>query len=432
MMRNAFAVCTLLAAANQFAHAQSYWTSQIGRWHVPTNWDTGEAPTEMDIAIISNGGTAIFNSDPADVGAAIFGFDNGGQSNDGTLIQHGSTLNFTGQGYALFGRDANTSGNLVLDENATLTCRVSLEFGWMGSSLATISESSFVEARVINVAGRRHNPNRTFSSTASVEITGPGTVVRTTDSGDSPGVEGFLIGAGGSGQVTIRNGALVETTNALLLSTTAQGSSLTIEGPFTHMRVAGAYFDAGRDITLPDDHPPVGEAVLTLRNRGTLDFSQTSRNAMFTTHSRIQGSGNIIGNSSLFEGAVIDPGEGDQYGLLNFEGQLDMSSTGGALHFDLGSAGSFDQISVSELIAGGVLEVSIADDFIAQLGQSFDIISADSITGTFTLFELPQLEGPLYFEADVHARGVTLNVVPTPATAFLLGAPLLMRTRRRK
>lgn len=422
-------IAVSLAGTCSLAHAQSYWTTQMGFWHVPTNWDTGTPPTESDTAIIANGGTS-FVQHEINIGAGIFGLNDGGQFNDGTLIlNRNAKMNFGGLGIALFGRDQGTSGNLVMEDGTTLTCRSTLQWGLQGNTSSQIKDGSLIEADSIFIAGTRNAPNRTFTSHATIDISGRDTLVRTTPSGN-PNSSNFVIGAGGSAQVTVRNGGRIETTNGLLLSSTSQGSNLIIEGPNSAVQVSGTYFDTGRDITLPDDHTPVGDAVLTLRNGGTLDASQTSRAMIFATHTRIEGAGTIMGDGSLYEGATIDAGESDSFGNLTFTDQLD-TSFGGTLHFDIGSINDFDQLTVNDLIAGGTIEVSIADSFIAEFGQSFDIINTDTLSGDFDLIELPELQGSLYFDAEIYAEGITLHVVPTPATLLAIGMPMLMRLRRR-
>jgi hypothetical protein len=247
----------------------------------------------------------------------------------------------------------------------------------------------------------------------------------------------MVIGAGGSAQVTIRDGARIETTDALLLSTTSEGSNLIIEGPDSSLQVSGGFFDTGRDITLPDDHPPVGDAVLTLRNGGTLDASNTSRAMVLFSQTRIEGTGTLMGDAYFYQGSTIDPGEHNEYGHLSFTHQLDSvldfnsNITGGTFHFDIGSINDFDQLTVHDLIAGGTLEVGIADDFVAQFGQSFDIITADFISGDFDLIALPELQGSLSFEIEIHTQGVTLHVVPAPSSLIAIALPMLVLNRRR-
>lgn len=423
------AIAVSLAGTYSIAHAQSYWTTQTGFWHVPTNWDTGTTPNESDTAIIANGGTS-FVQHEINIGAGIFGLDDGGQFNDGTLIlNRNANMNFGGLGIALFGRYQATSGNLVMEDGTTLTCRSTLQWGLQGNTNSQIKDGSLIEAGTIFIAGTRNAPNRTFTSHATIDISGRDTLVRTAPP-VHPNSSNFVIGAGGSAHVTLRYGARIETSNALLLSTTQQGSALTIDGYNTVMSVSGQYFDTGRDITLPDDHPPVGDAVLTLRDGGTLDGSQTTRAMIFGSHTRIEGNGTIMGDGSLYEGATIDAGESDTFGHLTFTDQLD-TSFGGTLHFDIGSINDFDQLTVHDLIAGGTLEVGVAEDFVAQFGQSFDIITADFISGDFDLITLPELQGALSFEAEIHTQGVTLRVVPAPSSLIAIALPMLALNRRR-
>ena len=427
MMKHTLIACAAVVASHQHTLA-SDWIGGIGDWANPDNWSGNQLPGLIETVIISNNGTAVINGIDFTVGAGLFGQSAIGDGTDGGLAMYGGSLRFEDFGIALFGRDQGTTGSLTLSDGASLYTQTSLELGWMGNANAVIDGGSTVETELLRIGGRRDEPGRTFTSVATVDIAGHGTIVSTTNSIDQ---DGLVIGAGGSANVTVREGALVDVTNGLLLSTTAAGSSLTIDGQDSIVRVDGTYFDTGRDVSLPNDHPEVGDARLTLRDGGTLDFSQTSRNAIFASHTRIEGTGTIMGNASLFEGAVIDAGENQTYGHIEFIGQLDNSIAGGTLHFDIGSTQDFDRLSFSELIAGGTLEVSIAEDFVAAFGQSFDIITADMLTGDFDLVELPELQGSLYFEANIHAQGVTISVVPAPSSALTLGMSLIILGRRR-
>ncbi|MCA9276426.1 MAG: hypothetical protein KDA29_10400 [Phycisphaerales bacterium] len=433
-IHNAAIAITMSLAGTALGGNVNDWIATVGDWTNPANWSMGSVPTPEQTTIIANGGVAIIDHQDLTLGQGLIGTTLDGRFGMGEVIQRGGSTNWSGFGTLLLGRDEGSSGALTLTDQGQLTAFGALEIGWRGHAEAYINDGSVVDVDQLIVGGRRYEPERSFSATASLEVMGPGTLIRTDV---NPNANGMVIGAGGTAQVTIRDGARIETSNALLLSTTAQGSSLTIDGPGSMLQVFGDFFDTGRDIDLPDDHPPVGNAVLTLRNGGTLDARQTSRAMVFNSDTLVNGSGEILGDITNFEGSVFDPGEGDQYGLLIVSGQIDntvsyiQAQDGGTLHFDVGGINSFDQLMVGELVAGGTLEIAIADDFSAQFGQSFDIINTDSLSGSFTKILLPELEGSLYFDADVHGHGVTLRVVPTPASLLVLSIPMLARVRRR-
>jgi hypothetical protein len=78
------------------------------------------------------------------------------------------------------------------------------------------------------------------------------------------------------------------------------------------------------------------------------------------------------------------------------------------LEIDLGGtqAGQFDQLQVAgEVSINGTLEVSTIDGFDPATGQTFDIITADSVTGTFSNVVVP--------------AGTNLEVVYTNSTVSL-------------
>lgn len=425
--RTATIVLTLSLTGTALAGNTNDWIVAEGDWTNPANWSNGSVPTPSEIGIIANGGHAHIMHQDIELSSMILGTTIGGRLGFGSFSQYGGSTTIGGQSTITIGRNEGVNGHLTLYDGAQMTATNGLNVGHEGHGIANITGGSIVEFGELRVAGFRSIPNRTFTGSGFLEVAGEGSLIRTTDD-NAP--EGMTIGAGGSAIVHVRDGGRIETSNGLLLSSTTQGSNLIIEGPSSAVQVSGTFFDTGRDVTLPDDHPPVGEAVLTLRDGGTLDASQTSRAMIFAAHTLIEGTGTIMGDGSLYEGATIDAGESNSSGHLTFSDQLD-TSFGGTLRFDIGSTTDFDTLTIHDLIAGGTLEVSIAEGFTAQFGQSFDIISADSLTGDFDLIELPELAGPLFFDADIHAQGVTLSVVPAPASLLVLALPALTRGRRR-
>ena len=112
----------------------------------------------------------------------------------------------------------------------------------------------------------------------------------------------------------------------------------------------------------------------------------------------------------------------------------------GVLEIELGgdTAGSYDQINHTlgdaQATLGGTLDVALIDGFAPALGDTFDIITAEEVVGTFDTVNLPLLEGGLAFNVLYGSGGVSLATVPEPASALLgiCGFLILCVTRRRQ
>lgn len=444
MLKYAIVISGLVISVQATAWADE-WIGGIGDWSNPANWADGTPPTDSDIAFILNGGTAVATNENLLLGSGIFGGDINGQFGDGAFEQHGGSTSWGGFGGILLGRDQGTTGRITLADGAALSSS-SLILGFQGNAAGMFSGGSQITVERLAVGGRDRDNSRQFLSNANLEIRGPGTLVQITQTLFDAALR---IGIDGSGSVTIADGAVVETTSGFLASTTAAGSSLVIDGPDSVLRVS-EFFHMGRDIRLFQDHPPVGDAVLTLRNGGTLDIQNATSEVptMFnSSHGHIQGTGVLLGDVINVQDGVIDPGELGTFGRLEISGVLDNTANfddnpdllGGTLHFDLGgtSQSAFDQLIVGSLSIGGTLEVAIAGDFNPIFGDSFKIITMlDQMTllddiGEFDLITLPELGGGLFFDTAISNTSVTLTVVPAPSTLFVFGGMALFGSRKK-
>jgi hypothetical protein len=128
-------------------------------------------------------------------------------------------------------------------------------------------------------------------------------------------------------------------------------------------------------------------------------------------------------------------------GLLSVDDQLSFDSTshfdvmaglellGGTFAADLGGT-AFDDHDVLNVqgaaLLGGTLKVALLDGYNPILGDAFDIILADSISGAFATMVLPGLSDGLVFTTINGGTFFRLQVtaVPLPASALLLGGAL--------
>lgn len=415
------------------------WVGGVGNWTDAANWAGGSVPLPTEFIRVVNGGTVratdiLFGGN----GAAFGSMDFDGNIGDGSLVQSGGASTWTGPWF-FFGTHIGATGHLMLEKQASLTAQLLL-LGFNGNATADVSGGSVAEASQVRVAGWQRYAGRQFQSQATATIRGEGTILRITSTNDNGALS---VGLDGSGSLNISDGAVVETTNALLVSTTNAGSSITIDHATLRFGGLGqgSWFDLGRDITLPDTHPPVGDAVLTLRN-GLVEDDGNTRGMFLAPQSLVQGTGELRTSITNIQGSVIDPGENNTHGHLTVSRILDNngngpSSTGGTLRFDLTSTSLHDHLTVGTLLAGGTLEVILSDTFTAAYGDTFELITitdhssfltGDDVMGVFDTTILPDLAGPLFFEVAYSDTAVTLTVVPTPATLFaLLALPLARR-----
>lgn len=433
--------CLALAIAAGSA-AAGEWIGGSGNWNDPANWAAGVVPGAGEGALVNNGGTVLATDLIIEAGTGGFGGLVGDQSGDGHFVQSGGSSSWGGLGLA-FGNFAGTSGSLILTDAGAMTT-IRLGFGNRGAGSGRIDAGSTVNTSRLFVAGLSRTPSREFTSAGDLTIDGPGTRVSVAGSGD-----GFSAGYDGAASVTVSGGALLEVARGLLVSTVADGSSMTIEGPGSTLRFGGgadAWFDLGRDITLPPDHGPVGQAVLTLRDGGRVEQTGVGRGMVLAERSLVRGSGELDTTITNLQGSIIDPGEDDAFGHLHIARLLDNNATpyvgvdGGTLRFDLGGTvdGMYDQLTVGALLAGGTLEIALADGFAAAFGDAFQIITitdqalfaGGQPVGSFDTVVLPDLTGGLFFEVDLADSGVSLRVVPAPGAAGLGLAACIVFARR--
>jgi hypothetical protein len=125
---------------------------------------------------------------------------------------------------------------------------------------------------------------------------------------------------------------------------------------------------------------------------------------------RLQGTGTATGTVSIV-GATVEPGL--SAGILTVVGTYS-HSTDATLLVELGGrvAGSeHDRLDVEgEAILGGTLDVVLTDGFVPSLGDSFVVLQASSVQGTFAVVNTPTLPGGEGWTVTYTDTAVTLTV----------------------
>jgi hypothetical protein len=92
-----------------------------------------------------------------------------------------------------------------------------------------------------------------------------------------------------------------------------------------------------------------------------------------------------------------------------------------------------DVLNRADLV--GVLRVTLDPGFSPEVNDTFAFLTADSVLGSFSGSDLPNLPGDLRFTIDYDPGVVSLRVIPEPGTVLLLSvaaAACARRTRRRQ
>jgi len=153
---------------------------------------------------------------------------------------------------------------------------------------------------------------------------------------------------------------------------------------------------------------------LTSGNGTTLNLGEGSLNPGDTlaleAGALLVGSGTL--SSNLVNGGTVSPGSSP--GIITVDGNYTQES-GGILEIELGGdqAGTgYDQLQVTGAATlAGTLDVSLIDGFIPSNGDVFEIITANTLSDTFTTINLPTLTNGLEWQTEYTATGFSISAV---------------------
>lgn len=227
-------------------------------------------------------------------------------------------------------------------------------------------------------------------------------------------------------------------TNAGRITSNISGNKTTIDPAiFTNSGVLEAI--SGADIDINTATRPTNTGTITVGGNSTLSlFDGLIQTAGSTTVAplgriliskgqtfelrggQLNGRGRVSGNV-LNTGGTISPGSSP--GLLEIEGDY-VQSGDGILYIELGgdNPSLFDQLQVfGNVTLGGTLFVTALDGYVPSMGQTFDCITGDTITGSFSRI-ISYVPG-LAFQGQVNNniwQMTTVVAVPEISTLWLI------------
>ncbi|MCP4708766.1 MAG: hypothetical protein GY869_09090, partial [Planctomycetes bacterium] len=429
----------------------------------------GDEFTQSSIySIQSNEGAVLIDGAHINLTSTVFGSGDGALEVEGgdVTIQNGAvvqgdssytlvkqaTLTITGNGSSFSGKNLNTyaGSDVIVENEASLAVAADSEFGWSGSSDLIIQSGATADFKDLFLG---------ISASCSALITGANSQLDCSDMELSWGL-------GSVGTLTVDDGGAIVVRGRTRMP--VAGSSITIDGgTFETSWLTGGSATA---ISISD---PAGDGALTIGHSGTengnykgpiddaagsagslrkistnmqtlegantytggtiidggtLRANNTTGSATGTGPVTVNSSGTLSGTGSaggtvaVSSGGTVAPGA--SAGILTVD---DVVFEGGStLAIELignsGVAGTdFDQLVVSgtATINGGSLDLSYVDPFTAVPGDSFVLLTAGTLTGTFDTVNYPDAQGwsidydPVSGKVTVGVDDVVENAAPT-------------------
>ncbi len=220
-----------------------------------------------------------------------------------------------------------------------------------------------------------------------LDIQGPSedTTIKSLTIGGEAGVVRLFLN---DGSISTNDGISVETAGWLIGSGTLEGA-LSVQGTVE--------VDANSDLTLGD-----------VDNNGIISVGNGSRLILAGNYS---GAGVIEGANGITEfNGFISPGNSPA--LLDIEGDAVIGDSS-IVTFELSGenrADEFDAIDTGGVLTlDGVLEITLTDGYVPEPGQSFLLIQAGEIKGSFDSIQLPDVDG-VEFEINATQTALRLDV----------------------
>ncbi len=182
--------------------------------------------------------------------------------------------------------------------------------------------------------------------------------------------------------------------------------------------VAGISFtnSGGHTLSVPEGN--YGLIRIGMINEGQIKVEGELEFSCFNLTNAAGGSITGSGILDLQGGTLISSGDfapGDSAGTLNIQGTYTQDASG-SLSIEIGgltAGGNYDQLAVTNIAnLDGTLDISLIDEFTPSEGQVFTVLTASSVSQTFSnIHQPPDMPNDLFFRVTYLASSVTLTVV---------------------
>ena len=352
----------------------------------------------------------------------------------GTIVNNGSVQFAQGAAGTYAGAMSGTgsltksgAGTLTLSGNNTYSGGTTVASGTLTGDATSLQGAIVNNGSVQFAQGTAGTYAGAMSGTGSLTKSGAGTL---TLSGTNTYSGGTTVASGTlTGDATSLQGAIVNNGSVQF----AQGAAGTYAGA---MSGTGSLTKLGAGtLTLTGNNMISGQATVQagkLAVQGVLGTSALT----VASGATLSGAGTVAGNVVVGSGAMLAPGNSP--GTLTVAGNVTLSS-GSTYAVDIdgrnysaaGGAGSYDRLSLTGATAvfnaGGVIAPTLrgiagsaTNSFAPVLGDTFTVVTAGGIAGSFSGVTQPASGLAANQRIDVLYAAKTINLVVTPASYSLL------------
>jgi hypothetical protein len=298
---------------------------------------------------------------------------------------------------------ANQSTPLIIDTSSkgfnnkgTLSVSTGDTLQITGGSFLNFSGGTLTGG-TYSVAGTLQYNSTTDITTNAATISLTGAAAKITDQNGNNALTGFTTNSS-TGKLTLSTGqsltdSAAAVTNAGTL-TVGKNSKLLLSA------ATGTYTQSAGTTTVDG----------TLQAKGGITFNGGS----------VFGNGGTlsVGTNTVTDNATFNIGDQTMKpGKETIAGKYSQGSIG-ALNIDIGgtTAGTqYDQLTITSTASlNGVLNLDLINGFVPTLSETFDILNASSITGTFATINGTSINGSEHFGVVYNSNNVTLDVLSGP------------------
>jgi len=317
------------------------------------------------------------------------------------------------------GRNFTTTGNFT--NKGTLTVGGTSKFGVKGN-LTNLSGTT-LSGGTYNISGTLQYGNTSDIATNSATITLTGAGAQIIDA-SSHNALGGLSSNSSAGNFTVTGGQVLSDTATAF----SNAGTLTVGK------------SSGLDLT--------GATATYTQTAGTttVDGTLTAKGGITLSGGSVFGNGGtLVGNTTNKGTTTFNVGDAIKTaGTEAITGTY--TQTTGALDIDIGGTTvgtQLDRLTISSAASlNGTLNLDLINSFVPTVGETFDILNASKVTGTFSTVTGTAINSSEHFTVVYSPTNVTLDVVsgasphsgfashdsptPEPSTLLLLGSGLLL------
>ncbi|MCC6682453.1 MAG: hypothetical protein IT445_16255 [Phycisphaeraceae bacterium] len=336
------------------------------------------------------GSTGLLTIDGTGSALTSHAMDVGAEGNGELKVTNGGTVNISAWGH--IGARRDSTGLVTVDGTDSTWTSGSLIIGYEGNGDLKITNGGTVSSGGSSITSRQN-------STGSVTVDGAGS---TWTSGD------MSIGGAGEGKLEITNGGAVNSISGQISYYSESTGLVTVDGPGSTWALASdliisRYGQASLTITnggqVNNRSARIatlgGSAIVTVDGHGSTWINSSSvyvqgslvvsnggsviASSLNINYGTLSGDGNVIAEMVSNSGYICP---GQTVGTLHLDGNLTQEAFG-TLAIELADT-AHDQLAVIGNVAlAGTLALELLDAYIPNLGDTFTILTANSIAGTF-------------------------------------------------